>query len=162
VFTARYALSPYIKQIRFVFKGLICTCAVPAVSFICLSVRLHNWTRTGGLSWKSMLWTRTKFCLKPHKSSRHFTARAACFVVLSRRCQGTDRCYSVLCDTWRTLTFPVFPSKLFTVLISRDTYKAKAPEAVRYAVIYSFPNWRIIRRALYVIRQHNPAAGCGK
>jgi hypothetical protein len=23
VFTARYALSPYIKQIRFVFKGLI-------------------------------------------------------------------------------------------------------------------------------------------
>jgi hypothetical protein len=24
VFTARYALSPYIKQIRFVFKGLIC------------------------------------------------------------------------------------------------------------------------------------------
>jgi hypothetical protein len=25
VFTARYALSPYIKQIRFVFKGLIIT-----------------------------------------------------------------------------------------------------------------------------------------
>jgi hypothetical protein len=25
VFTARYALSPYIKQIRFVFKGLIHT-----------------------------------------------------------------------------------------------------------------------------------------
>jgi hypothetical protein len=25
VFTARYALSPYIKQIRFVFKGLITT-----------------------------------------------------------------------------------------------------------------------------------------
>jgi hypothetical protein len=24
VFTARYALSPYIKQIRFVFKGLVC------------------------------------------------------------------------------------------------------------------------------------------
>jgi hypothetical protein len=24
VFTARYALSPYIKQIRFVFKGLTC------------------------------------------------------------------------------------------------------------------------------------------
>jgi hypothetical protein len=24
VFTARYALSPYIKQIRFVFKGLKC------------------------------------------------------------------------------------------------------------------------------------------
>jgi hypothetical protein len=27
VFTARYALSPYIKQIRFVFKGLIPVCA---------------------------------------------------------------------------------------------------------------------------------------
>jgi hypothetical protein len=27
VFTARYALSPYIKQIRFVFKGLISTVA---------------------------------------------------------------------------------------------------------------------------------------
>jgi hypothetical protein len=28
VFTARYALSPYIKQIRFVFKGLILTTMV--------------------------------------------------------------------------------------------------------------------------------------
>jgi hypothetical protein len=28
VFTARYALSPYIKQIRFVFKGLVCRCAI--------------------------------------------------------------------------------------------------------------------------------------
>jgi hypothetical protein len=28
VFTARYALSPYIKQIRFVFKGLtLCVCS---------------------------------------------------------------------------------------------------------------------------------------
>jgi len=27
VFTARYALSPYIKQARFVFKGLIRNCA---------------------------------------------------------------------------------------------------------------------------------------
>jgi hypothetical protein len=31
VFTARYAVSPYIKQIRFVFKGLICTKTVPGV-----------------------------------------------------------------------------------------------------------------------------------
>jgi hypothetical protein len=37
VFTARYALSPYIKQIRFVFKGLI---------------RLHrrNWSILGALN----------------------------------------------------------------------------------------------------------------
>jgi hypothetical protein len=28
VFTARYALSPYIKQIRFVFKGLITHCRI--------------------------------------------------------------------------------------------------------------------------------------
>jgi hypothetical protein len=48
VFTARYALSPYIKQIRFVFKGLnedinvflladvvahLRACAVPMTSF---------------------------------------------------------------------------------------------------------------------------------
>jgi hypothetical protein len=34
VFTARYALSPYIKQIRFVFKGLISIeyCVTPSVS----------------------------------------------------------------------------------------------------------------------------------
>jgi hypothetical protein len=34
VFTARYALSPYIKQIRFVFKGLMvidCQCHEYAV-----------------------------------------------------------------------------------------------------------------------------------
>jgi hypothetical protein len=30
VFTARYALSPYIKQIRFVFKGLITQWATQA------------------------------------------------------------------------------------------------------------------------------------
>jgi hypothetical protein len=29
VFTARYALSPYIKQIRFVFKGLMLIREVP-------------------------------------------------------------------------------------------------------------------------------------
>jgi hypothetical protein len=29
VFTARYALSPYIKQIHFAFKGLICTFKYP-------------------------------------------------------------------------------------------------------------------------------------
>jgi hypothetical protein len=28
VFTARYALSPYIKQIRFLFKGLISECII--------------------------------------------------------------------------------------------------------------------------------------
>jgi hypothetical protein len=34
VFTARYALSPYIKQRRFVFKGLMCAIG-PS---LCLSV----------------------------------------------------------------------------------------------------------------------------
>jgi hypothetical protein len=31
VFTARYELSPYIKQIRFVFKGLINICATTLI-----------------------------------------------------------------------------------------------------------------------------------
>jgi hypothetical protein len=34
VFTARYALSPYIKQIRFVFKGLIHSFVNPSTAFI--------------------------------------------------------------------------------------------------------------------------------
>jgi hypothetical protein len=33
VFTARYALSPYIKQIRFVFKGLQCLVCEPHPGF---------------------------------------------------------------------------------------------------------------------------------
>jgi hypothetical protein len=33
VFTARYALSPYIKQIRFVFKGLINAVSMYVKSF---------------------------------------------------------------------------------------------------------------------------------
>jgi hypothetical protein len=32
VFTARYELSPYIKQIRFVFKGLIYICTAVTAS----------------------------------------------------------------------------------------------------------------------------------
>jgi hypothetical protein len=36
VFTARYALSPYIKQIRFVFKGLM----VAGHSAVCNSCQL--------------------------------------------------------------------------------------------------------------------------
>jgi hypothetical protein len=41
VFTARYALSPYIKQIRFVFKGLNNKFYVVSSSVVsmCLSVR---------------------------------------------------------------------------------------------------------------------------
>jgi hypothetical protein len=48
VFTARYALSPYIKQIRFVFKGLISVCAIHFISkvsvlrFILQAVCLSN------------------------------------------------------------------------------------------------------------------------
>jgi hypothetical protein len=34
VFTARYALSPYIKQIHFVFKGLIITKLTTAITYI--------------------------------------------------------------------------------------------------------------------------------
>jgi hypothetical protein len=49
VFTARYALSPYIKQVRLVFKGLIfCHCyismqqaCVPGV-LICTAVLKHS------------------------------------------------------------------------------------------------------------------------
>jgi hypothetical protein len=37
VFTARYALSPYIKQIRFVFKGLYCS-----LMYCCLTFQSHT------------------------------------------------------------------------------------------------------------------------
>jgi hypothetical protein len=51
VFTARYALSPYIKQIRFVFKGLI---------------RFAYWGGGGGLQLQRYLnfdfkWLRLKY-----------------------------------------------------------------------------------------------------
>jgi hypothetical protein len=53
MFTARYALSPYIKQIRFVFKGLIPVHLCPVTSLILpldsslSSVDLRDeWTRT--------------------------------------------------------------------------------------------------------------------
>jgi hypothetical protein len=45
VFTARYALSPYIKQIRFVFKGLIGKCRkgnkrVSTITAVCVHYRI--------------------------------------------------------------------------------------------------------------------------
>jgi hypothetical protein len=47
VFTARYALSPYIKQIRFVFKGLIFVFFFCHKEYICLmwsSVEMRLWS----------------------------------------------------------------------------------------------------------------------
>jgi hypothetical protein len=38
VFTARYALSPYIKQIRFVFKGLILIEVYVGVCVLCFNI----------------------------------------------------------------------------------------------------------------------------
>jgi hypothetical protein len=43
VFTERYALSPYIKQIRFVFKGLNLSCTVYQSCDTC-GVRTRRWT----------------------------------------------------------------------------------------------------------------------
>jgi hypothetical protein len=52
VFTARYALSPYIKQIRFVFKGL--NSAEFAHSFyLCILCHAHN-KKKGGFSLKNI------------------------------------------------------------------------------------------------------------
>jgi hypothetical protein len=48
VFTARYALSPYIKQIRFVFKGLIFE--APAMSAASTFVSGHLSFSLGGMS----------------------------------------------------------------------------------------------------------------
>jgi hypothetical protein len=50
VFTARYALSPYIKQIRFVFKGLNYWSTLEA---LCLTVSLlwANKAATGDIQW---------------------------------------------------------------------------------------------------------------
>jgi hypothetical protein len=51
VFTARYALSPYIKQIRFVFKGLNCilptagTVAIMELPLSSCTVGLHGFRR---------------------------------------------------------------------------------------------------------------------
>jgi hypothetical protein len=42
VFTARYALSPYIKQIRFVFKGLI-NIVVYLTDFLYILLIKANW-----------------------------------------------------------------------------------------------------------------------
>jgi hypothetical protein len=42
VFTARYALSPYIKQIRFVFKGLISATVEDRVTFKLHAVKLAD------------------------------------------------------------------------------------------------------------------------
>ena len=37
VFTAQYGLSPYVKQIHFIFKGLICFSAIICVC-VCVCV----------------------------------------------------------------------------------------------------------------------------
>jgi hypothetical protein len=41
VFTARYALSPYIKQIRFFFKGLIYRAYILGSSLLNLATTVH-------------------------------------------------------------------------------------------------------------------------
>jgi hypothetical protein len=56
VFTARYALSPYIKQIRFVFKGLMPSSSVWSNSkrsawlheVMVFEARLEGWNKAGG------------------------------------------------------------------------------------------------------------------
>jgi hypothetical protein len=51
VFTARYALSPYIKQIRFVFKGLI----MPVRLSVCPSA-WNNEAPSGSVLMKFCIW----------------------------------------------------------------------------------------------------------
>jgi hypothetical protein len=52
VFTARYTVSPYIKQIRFVFKGLICMCGVMLnITAADQSAGISSASRVTDLSW---------------------------------------------------------------------------------------------------------------
>jgi hypothetical protein len=97
VFTARYALSPYIKQIRFVFKGLIwqtqlwnntkirhfrkCDKLLLALSFLPVGAHVSALFPWGGYSWKFVFRGFLKivenivFLLKPDKSNTHFRWR---------------------------------------------------------------------------------------
>jgi hypothetical protein len=52
VFTARYALSPYIKQIRFVFKGLI---FITEVESVYSAVRTDSLYKTDTLRFKGLI-----------------------------------------------------------------------------------------------------------
>jgi hypothetical protein len=66
VFTARYALSPYIKQIRFVFKGLITTHGMNNVTYkVCIAgmLVLHSkWIFYS--SWINQQISRMQECLE--------------------------------------------------------------------------------------------------
>jgi hypothetical protein len=59
VFTARYALSPYIKQIRFIFKGLITAldgvCVHNPIIFTLTSTEFLGLIIDDNLSWKNRI-----------------------------------------------------------------------------------------------------------
>jgi hypothetical protein len=69
VFTARYALSPYIKQIRFVFKGLNWSCAVrPFIVTTVLFQRTTGWATLSILTSHVLLLllVQLSLCLSMH------------------------------------------------------------------------------------------------
>jgi hypothetical protein len=61
VFTARYALSPYIKQIRFVFKGLSILVKPCIFQFRNLSLT-HNLVSQNMLPWKQLSGSNWSYC----------------------------------------------------------------------------------------------------
>jgi hypothetical protein len=117
VFTARYALSPYIKQIRFVFKGLIyviytkCRCHGPRrLRRESAAARLLGlWVRIPPGSWMSVC---CEYCV--------FSGRGFCVGLITRpvefyrvRCvSGCDREASIMRTPWSTGGFCAMEKKI--------------------------------------------------
>jgi hypothetical protein len=121
VFTARYALSPYIKQIRFVFKGLKSS-IIRVISFIktrelssshCQFISL-SFCCPAGRTWPSCVFISNCCCCGRHLSGAHFSSVQCCPCVtcdLCRMLQPVSACGTDDSPVWNVkptrLTFCV-------------------------------------------------------
>jgi hypothetical protein len=64
VFTARYALSPYIKHISFIFKGLITKPVVPGIE--ASNVKLQSQTLVGAAKHRRLVTSEAKYFFKSY------------------------------------------------------------------------------------------------
>jgi hypothetical protein len=140
VFTARYAPSPYIKQTRFVLKGLIIrNLSVRDVMTLRQVKRRLNKT-----------FTLLQYCFILRRKVQILTAISVCRYVMRTRCQISCPGDAVTCEAWlpTCLTVSCFAVRTTRWLIDRSA------SGRAHLISHFLRNWNYLRGLIADWRRH--------